>query len=733
MQNKHDDLNKNLQLALSQMQSGHFNNSRKCALKVLRYQPKHDLANLVLAKLSLQQQDDEKTLSFLEVAVKSPAFSVASRNVFQELMQEMSRMNKFLLMQHTALLLIDRNANDGQAWYLLGASYLSQKKNSEALDALLKALQLLPGNLGVLTNLGGVLFLLGRVHEALDVLKKTLVPHPEVMMSHNNLGSVYRHLGRFEEGIEQFKLSLSYNPNYAEAHNNLGLTYAALLNYDAAICEYKLALESNPNLFLSYCNWAKALHNMGRLKEAMLCCEQALEIKNDSSEIWTCLGDVMRSANHIDQSIACYIKALDLWPNKSDHASRMMFTGLLFTLNYHPDLDAETVYDAYRDYEARFCLNLKPVSIQYGNVIDVKKKLKVGYVTQSFYNQACVFFLLPLLENHDKAEVEVFAYTDLPKEDEFTQRYKEAVQHWVVTKGMTDDEIVQKIKTDGIDILVDVSGHTTENRLLVFARKPAPVSLHWLEFGYTTGLTAIDYYLCDRATIPLGTEHLFSEKPWYLDGVSYAYRPSPHMGDVGELPAIRNGYITFGTLTRSIRLNHKVLSVWSALLDSVPNSRLLIDSSDFKDPLAKEELALRFAEYGIAPDRLEIGFHSPAWDILRKIDIGLDCFPHNSGTTLFETLYMGIPYITLAGRPSVGRLGASILNGLGRDEWIANSEEEYIQKLMRLADNHEFLQELRKNLRNEMIASPLMDELGFARSVEKAYKDMWQIYCEDKG
>jgi protein O-GlcNAc transferase len=731
MNQKTDNLNSLLQNALTYFNLGNFSKAKIQVLKILKYQPKHDLANLLLAKISFQELDDSNALIYLKRVAFSPSFSGLTRSAYQEVLQEIMIRQQFYTAQIASGFLIERNVDDGHAWYLLGSSFQGQKKYADALNSFNKALKLLPNNLGVLTNIGAVLILEDKALEAEKILLQTLTPHSDVMISHNNLGCVYRHMGRIDEAIDQFKLSLKYNPHYAEAHNNLGLAYASKTEYELAIQEYERAIQCQPHLLMAYCNWAKALHNTGRLKEAMNCCETALEIKNDSPEVWTCLADVLRSANHVDQSIECYIKALQYWPEENSQASRMTFTGLLFSLNYHPDLDEQTIFNAYKDYEARFCLSLKSVNPIFNNERNIHKKLKIGYVTQSFYNQACVFFLLPLIEQHDHSQVEIYAYTDLPKEDEMTIAYRNAVDHWNVTKGMSNEDVVKKIQDDGIDILIDVSGHTSENRLLVFAQKPAPVSLHWLEFGYTTGLTAIDYYLCDRATIPLGSEHLFSEKPWYLDGASYAYRPSKNMGEVGELPAYKNGYITLGTLSRAIRLNHKVIRVWAQLLIQIPNARLLIDSSDFKDPLAQNEIKLRFSEYGIESDRLEIGFNSPAWDTLRKVDIGLDCFPHNSGTTLFETLYMGIPFVTLAGRPSVGRLGASILEGLGRKEWIAYTEEEYIEKIVNLSKDVSALNTLRKNLRQEMEASSLMNEPAFARSVEKAYRQMWQIYCEE--
>ena len=289
--------------------------------------------------------------------------------------------------------------------------------------------------------------------------------------------------------------------------------------------------------------------------------------------------------------------------------------------------------------------------------------------------------------------------------------------------------MVQKIRDMEIDILVDLAGHTYGNRLGVFARKPAPVSVTWLGYGYTTGLTAIDYFLADKVMVPSGSEHLFSEQPWRLNNYGHCcYEAKSDMGDVGPLPALKNGHITFGTLTRAIRINDRVIKVWADILKKVKNSKLIINSADFSHYKTKRILISKFKQHNIDIDRLEVGFKSPPWDTMRQIDIALDCFPHNSGTTLMEHLYMGNPFITYSNRPSVGKIGASILTALGREEWIANSEQEYVDKVVALATNTEKLSTIRRSLRKEMQASPIMDHKGFVHELEQTYQSMWKDY-----
>jgi len=285
------------------------------------------------------------------------------------------------------------------------------------------------------------------------------------------------------------------------------------------------------------------------------------------------------------------------------------------------------------------------------------------------------------------------------------------------------------IRADGIDILVDLAGHTAGHRLQVFARKPAPVQASMFGYGYTTGLDAIDYFLADHEFAPPGCESVFSEKLVRLP-VSATYRPAENMGEPGPLPARQGGDITFGSLSRSVRVNYRVIRTWAALLKRLPDARLMINSHSFQYAGMQASMRDQFGAHGIAGERLILGYDTPPWDVLRKIDISLDCFPHNSGTTLYESLYLGVPYITLAERPSVGRIGSTILHALGHPEWIAATEEEYIDKAVALAADINGLAQLRAGLRAQMLRAAIMDEPAFARSVESAYREMWRRWCE---
>lgn len=540
--------------------------------------------------------------------------------------------------------------------------------------------------------LGAALTQTGRIADSLIPMKKAASLSPRDAESHSNLGNTFKELGLPAEAEISCRRAIAIKPDYAEAYNNMGTALTDLGRLNDSIKSFRRALQLKPNYAEAHNNLATALKEMGQLDNAIAGYRRALHIKPD------------------------YISAYD---------------NLLFTLNYHPDLTAEEIFRSYQEYDTLFGIPLRSTWRPFTNDKNPTRRLRIGYVSPDFRKHSSNSFLEPLLAGHDKTKIESYAYAELDKEDALTARYKNYVAHWIPCKHMSDEVLAEKIRSDQIDILVDLAGHTTGNRLAVFARKPAPVSLSTMGFGYTTGLSAIDYFVADEASIPEGCETLFSEQLWRIKTPAFPYLPTPGMGDVNDLPALQNGYITFGTLSRSVRINHRTIRVWAELLNKVPDSKLVIDSLNFKDAQMQEKLAVQFSAHGIARDRLVMGYHSPPWDLLRSIDISLDCFPHNSGTTLIESLYMGVPFITLADRPSVGRIGSVVLIGAGHPEWISNNETDYVDKTIKLASNLGQLSEFRTELRQHLKRTILRDASGFVGKMEDAYQQMWLRWCSE--
>lgn len=581
--------------------------------------------------------------------------------------------------------LIDRYPDDAFGWKAAGTMLLERHEYQDALTMLLRAISIAPHNTENLNTLGNILQKLNRLSEALDCCNRALEIDPDYAACHNTKGEILKALNRPEEAIASVQKAIEIDPNLAQAHNNLGVLFSEKKQFKESLEHLQIALTINPEFSGAYTNLASLLLEQWR---------------------W-------------DEGLTAHAQAINLAPENISTRSIQ-----LFGLNYHPDKSAEDIFAAYRDFNQRCGEPHRAHWQPHANNRDPMRRLRIGYVSPDFRGHSVRNFLEPLLAHHDKSVVDVTAYAELTYEDAVTARYRSYCDHWVPTKGLSDAALAERIRADGIDILVDLAGHTANNRLGVFARRPAPISVSWLGYGYTTGLSAIDYFLTDAVMVPPGSEHLFAEQPWRIATPSLVYRPTEGMGEVGSLPALNRGYVTFGTLTRGIRINHRTIRVWSAILQQIPDARLIVDSGTFTTEAMQTLLAERFAAHGIDRERLEIGCHSPPWDVLHGIDIGLDCFPHNSGTTLIESVYMGVPFITLAERPSVGRIGSMILAGAGHAEWIAASEDEYIEKAVALASDLEHLATIRANLRDELENGPWRDEAGFARRVEQAYREI---------
>ncbi len=605
----------------------------------------------------------------------------------------------------------------------LGCALADLGQGQAAEASFRRALELARDNVEALSNLGSSLLQRGELAQAEACQREALQLRPNYAMALSNLGSVLHAQDRPDEALASLQQALALKPDFFDALSNRGVVLHAQDRPDEAVANLRQALAIKPDSVDALANLGLAQYAQDRPDEALASLRQALALKPDYVNALSNLGNTLCVLGRLDEGEVAYRQALQLKPD--DVAAN---SNRLFGLNYHPDRSAEDIFAAYQAYEQQVGSPYRSAWRAHDNDRNPARRLKVGYVSPDFKLHSCRHFLEPLLVRHDHQTLEVFAYAELAYEDEVTQRYKRCVDHWLPTRGLSDDALAERIRADGIDILVDVAGHTAGNRLGVFARKPAPVSVSWLGYGYTTGLTAVDYYLTDANSVPPGAEHLFSETPWRLP-VGWVYRPSEGMGEVSALPAQQRGYITFGTLTRRIRINHRTVAAWAAILHRVTNSKLVIDSSSFKHAYAQALLQQQFAAHGIGPERLLLGCHTPPWDTLRGIDIGLDCFPHNSGTTLFETLYMGVPFVTLAGRPSVGRIGSAILHAAGHPEWIANTEDDYLKRTCALAADLSTLASVRANLRADVARGPLMDEPAFTRSVEAAYQSMFQRWA----
>ncbi|MBI3728875.1 MAG: tetratricopeptide repeat protein [Burkholderiales bacterium] len=701
---------------------GNMTEAESCFQKAIAAQPELVNADFFLVNLYQQQgrQADAETL--LRNLYQRQPDNVTARDSLLNLYMQQRR---FADAANIYRQMISQAPAEPVHHYNLAVVLKEQGLIEDALQHYQQAVQLKPGFTEAHANLGVILQEQGKLKEAQASYQRSLECNPCFSIALSNLAHIYSSTGQVAQAEANYRKALALEPGNADHYGNLGRLLSEQKRYSEAEVSYKQALKLNPDSFTALHDYGKLHMLFSRFTAAHQCFQHAIKIKPDFADVYNSLGALFDDQGRIPEAVDAYRLALEYRPDFSE-----AYGNLLFALNYHPDLSAEEVFAAYREYEQRFAAQLYQLQRPHTNSKIAERRLKIGYVSPDLRQHPVQYFLEPLLAHHDKSKFEIYAYSELLTEDAVSARYRGYVDHWILTSHLSDDALADKIRADGIDILIDLAGHTGNNRLRVFARKPAPVSLSWLGYGYTTGLQAIDYFLADSSTAPHRTEALFAEKVWRVDSPVFAYRPKDGMGAVSTLPALKNGYITLGTLSRAVRINLKVIRTWAKILQRIDNARLVIDSSNFSDAAMRTAFEDKFAALGISKDRLQIGVHSPPWDVLRGIDIGLDCFPHNSGTTLFETLYMGVPFVTLLGRPGVGGIGSSILEGLGRPEWIARTEEEYVEKVVSLASKPDYLNTLRLNQRSQMQNSKLMDETGFCRKLEAAYRAMWQTWCD---
>lgn len=362
------------------------------------------------------------------------------------------------------------------------------------------------------------------------------------------------------------------------------------------------------------------------------------------------------------------------------------------------------------------------------------RRLRVGYVSADFRDHPAARFLLPLLEAHDRSQVEVYCYNDATQPYSLTERFRSAAHVWRETASMSDATLAELVRKDSIDILVDPTGFMADNRILTFARKPAPVQVSYFGYPGTVAMSAIEWRLTDGLLDPPGmTESHYTEKLIRIGPTAMVYAPLSETTDVQPTPALNTGFITFGALNRLSKVTPAMIGNWGRVLAAVPASRLLILSPSIHEPESNEENRRWFARHGVPSDRLELAPRSPRDSYLKlfhHIDIHLDTFPYNGCTTTCDALWMGVRTVTLAGKAYAARLGVSLLTQVGLTDLITENPEQYVKVAARLTSDVVRLNQLRCSMRERMIHSPLMDYKGLARNIEAAFRQMWTHCCE---
>jgi predicted O-linked N-acetylglucosamine transferase (SPINDLY family) len=531
--------------------------------------------------------------------------------------------------------------------------------------------------------------------------------------------------------------------------------------YGEAGQQFKQAIILKPDFVEAFVRWGRALHEMGQLKAARACWEKIIELEPERAEAYAGLGTELKAEGEHARALARFQQALSLdasnaqaciglgnalitrgsaveglaWLEKAVAINPESFlhqSNLLFNLHYLAGLAAEDVAARHHAFGTGFEAPLKPCRQPHANVPDPERTLRVGFVSGDFRNHPVGFFMADLLAGLTGTGLELNAYANQYLNDDLTDRIKPMFKGWCVCKGLNDDELAARIRADGIDVLVDLSGHTDGNRLLTFARKPAPVQVSYLGYPDTTGLSAIDYLLGDTPMFPESEEALYAEKPWRLPDTALCFTPPDLPVEVGPLPAMRNGFVTFGCLNKSEKVSDAAVETWARILHAVPGSRLLLQNKPYDDADIASHMRSRFAERGIEADRVAL-IGKLTWqahmETYNRVDIALDPFPYNGTTTSVEGLWMGVPLLALKGDRLVAHMGESILHAVDMPEWIAADAGDYVARAVAFASDLSALADVRAGLRQRLLASPICDAPRFARNLEEAFRGMWRKWC----
>jgi protein O-GlcNAc transferase len=630
--------------------------------------------------------------------------------------------------------LLERDPAHPPALHLLGLDALRREEPDSALSLIGAATKAAPGVGLYHFNLANALRALGRADDAADSYARAVELEPGRFAAWFNLGQLQAECRRPGQAIAAFRQALRIEPGNAAARLGLAAALVDGAQDDAqglaANAEALALLESewqrSPDPSRARFVVAVALARCERWTEAAAHLKAVVQAHPTAKEARNQLANCYNRLGRAVDAIREYRETYRLAPQ-----FEQALTGVLGTLNYVPDASPEEVLEAHREWAATVASRHYPTAPHFPNARTVDRRLRVGYVSPDLRRHPVGAMFAPVLECHDPSHVETFCYYNYPRGDRVTDRLRSAAHHWRQIADLDDGAIEEQIRDDRIDILVDLAGHTRDTRLPVFARKPAPVQVSWLGYFNTTGLATMDYFVTDPVSSPPGQERYFVETLVRLPATRFCYEAPEFMPPVNPLPALRNGYITFGCLNSIGKVHKGVLTLWARILDALPDARLLLQASALSDPVFRADFRQAAAAQGIPVDRLELRRFVPvdraAWTY-HDIDIALDPFPFCGGMTSLDALWMGVPVVTLPQTMIAGRQTASMLANLGLSELIAPDADGYVDTAVGLAGNVDRLSSLRAGLRERFLASPMADYRGFARALEAAYRDMWSAW-----
>ncbi len=638
----------------------------------------------------------------------------------------------------------------------------SQKKYDLAVDHFEIALKLNPDFSQAANNLGNSLRALGRNKEAIKNYQLALDLDPELPQAWNNLGNLMSDFQQKTEAENCFLKALTLDPNYKDAWNNLGICYAnseriesALNAYDHAISfdeNFSLALNNKGNLFLQSNRFKDALdcfehatkngahlaeawngcgyahRSLGHLQEAVDCFKKSIEIEHNYAEAWNNLGLTYADQGLLESALNAFRKALRIRPDYIRcHSNQLLF------LNYLPDLHEKTLFEAHEHWGVTHQKYPERIDLEMNSTSS--RALRIGFVSADFCRHPISYFILPVLRYIPSDKYEVYCYSNRAMEDDLTQVVKQHCTGWRKIVHANDEEVVTLIRGDQIDVLFDLSGHTDGNRLTAFSLKPAPLQISWLGYPHTTGIDAMDAVLSDAINLPEYIHWMFTEKIEHLPHSKCCYAAPDYAPAIGNLPVKDNGFVTFGSFNNPVKLNKKIFTLWSKILQQCKNSILILSWKTLSDRSIAERIIAEFSKHNIAKKRIKLlggtRAHEQVFIDYNRVDIALDTYPFSGGLTSCEALWMGAPVITLAGKRPASRQTAALLAEIGLDELICFKPDEYVDCAVNLANEPLRLQKIRESLRADIAASSLGDgekfTTDFVQTITRLYNKKRQL------
>jgi predicted O-linked N-acetylglucosamine transferase (SPINDLY family) len=651
----------------------------------------------------------------------------------------------------------DASPSSVPAWFGAAQILQVQGRRDEAIECFRRAAEGSPPNAVVCFHYGNALAMAGRFDDAIEAYRKTVAIDPKLSAAHGNLGNALCDAGRPEEAIDAYRAAIALDDSSADLHFNLGKCMADIGRYEAAIESYERAISLQPAFADAHYNLGNALIHLNRPRSAIASFEKAvahnpkfadactnlgnaqaavglyeaaeanhrraLELKPESFKAHNNLGMTLYSVGKLADAVVSYRRAIEL---RADFDQA--YTAMLFALSHDETVSPETLLNEHLQYGAVFA---KPQPAGHGNDRDPGRPLRVGFVSADFRDHALAFFVEPLIARLGaRTDMSLHAYYNHCVDDAVTRRLRDRFAQWTDIFGMRDDALVRRIRSDAIDILIDLSGHTGGNRLTALARKPAPIQASWMGYPGTTGLPAMDYYIGDRHFLPLPAMRAqFVERIVHLPA-SAPFLPAENAPDVGPLPALANGYLTFGSFNRLSKLRPGAIALWAGVLRSVPNARLLIGG--LPEDRRRGSLDEWLESAGIDSDR--VSFRSRCemaayFEMHNEVDVLLDTYPYTGGTTTVHGLWMGVPTLTLAGGSAPSRQGATILSHTGLEQFIANDPEDFAHKGAYWSSHVDELASLRRTLRERCRRSAPQNPDLIAAGLAHALRAMWKQWC----